>query len=188
MTESKTLTEALAAFQSELPSVAKNGENPHFRSQFATLEDISAKVLPLLAKHGLAWTACPDITDTGMTLKYALRHVLGESIEGAYPLGAVNAQPQQIGSAITYARRYALLAVTGVAPGGDDDDAEGAQKAHKPAPKDWLAQVNGASSMSDLQALNGRAVSEGWKTPDVSAALNRRRGELNATTNTAASE
>jgi hypothetical protein len=60
-------------------------------------------------------------------LAYRLGHVDGGEICGFYPLGT--GTPQQLGSAITYARRYCLCAVTGVAPGGEDDDGAQAERA-----------------------------------------------------------
>jgi hypothetical protein len=127
------LTTALAAFQEHIPTIAKGKtatvptkNGGQYRYDYADLADITPQVLPLLAAEGLAWTAITDITDAGnLILRYQLRHESGEEITGAYPLGPASLPPQQIGSALTYARRYALCAVTGLAPGGDDDDARG---------------------------------------------------------------
>jgi len=125
------LAAALAAFQAETPSVAKGktGDAGSYKYQYADLSDVTEKVLPLLGKHGLSFSAKPTVNDKGtFVLAYTLRHVSGESDSGEYPLPAGNAQ--QIGSAITYARRYTLCAVTGVAPGGDDDDGSSARDVH----------------------------------------------------------
>lgn len=170
----ESLTEALAAFQAELPKVAKNKVNPHFKSRYASLEDLSAVVLPLLGKHGLAWTTCPTMTDTGFVLRYALRHASGESLTGDYPLPS-NANPQQLGSALTYARRYCLGAVTGVAP-DEDDDGNAASNAKPPhtatsqsSPskltseqwQEWTAKVAKADSLDALRALWSEAQQSG---------------------------
>lgn len=129
MTDTKHgLAEALAAFQAEIPSVVKGktGDAGSYKYQYADLSDVTEKVLPLLGKHGLSFSAKPTHNERGaFVLAYTLRHVGGESDSGEYPLPNGNAQ--QIGSAITYARRYVLCAVTGVAPGGDDDDGHGAR-------------------------------------------------------------
>src|SRR5690606_31859835 len=78
-------------------------------------------VLPLLGKHGLSFSARPTLDEAGrFVLAYSLRHESGDSEDGAYPLPTTGT-PQQVGSAITYARRYALCAVTGVAADEDDD-------------------------------------------------------------------
>jgi hypothetical protein len=125
------LNKALAAFQAELPPVAKaaTADTGSYRYDYADLEDVSKVVLPLLGKHGLAFTACPGVRDDGkQVLAYALVHASGEERCGQYLLPD-KASAQQMGSAITYARRYSLLAVTGVAPGGEDDDGHAAQGA-----------------------------------------------------------
>lgn len=125
-----TLAAALAAFQAELPVIAKantadvkmNGGGSYSYS-YADLADISPVVLKLLGKHGLAWSTQPTMVGENFRLVYSLLWEGGESLDGAYPLPSMNTPVQQMGSAITYARRYALCAVTGVAPGGEDTDA-----------------------------------------------------------------
>jgi hypothetical protein len=133
MNKHQSLTAAVSAMQGELPIVEKlNNVNAGAKKyKYADLTLLTEKVMPLLAKHGLAFIALPNIADGVFGLSYELRHESGESVAGHYPLP--NSSPQEIGSAITYARRYALCAVTGVAPGGDDDDAQKAQARTIPA-------------------------------------------------------
>lgn len=130
----------LAAFQAEWPKIeasetakvtAKEGKQG-YSYQYAGLDLVAGKVSPLLGKHGLAFSAQPTIGPDGrsLVLQYQLRH--GESgtmIEGVLPLPANPANPQVLGSMITYFRRYALLSVTNTFPGGEDDDGSAA-KAH----------------------------------------------------------
>ena len=132
------LSKALAAVQANLPSITK-GETAEVKHKdtgklqytyaYADLADVSDAILPLLGKHGLAFTAWPTLDDGKFVLAYALVHESGEERGGVYPLPA-SGTPQQVGSAITYARRYCLCAVTGVAPGGEDNDAAGATEVH----------------------------------------------------------
>lgn len=129
MTEPSALAAALAAFQAEIPHIGKDNlavvksDKGSYKYTYADLSTISAKVLPLLAKNGLSFSAKPTINSEGkFVLEYTLRHSGGESDMGQYPLSATGT-PQQVGSAITYARRYALCAVTGVTPDEDDDGA-----------------------------------------------------------------
>lgn len=137
MTDHKTLTEALTAFQANLPDVSKGSTNPAFKSKYADLADVVKVVLPELAAHGLAWVTAPTRTDAGFTLRWELRHVSGENLTGEWPLPD-GATPQQLGSWITYGRRYCLSAVVGIAPDEDDDgnaaSAKGAPRA-KPSEK-----------------------------------------------------
>lgn len=190
MADTKTthasLTAALAAFQAELPDVGKNSTNPHFKSKYADLADVVKVVLPALAKQGLAWVAAPTLTDHGFVLAYELRHVSGESITGEWPLPDATGNAQALGSAVTYAKRYTLSAVTGIAP-DEDDDGNAAQSATrsrpaKPAPKTappgWQDAVDTATTVDGLTAIYNRANSEGWLTPEVMDALNVRKGEV----------
>jgi hypothetical protein len=127
---------ALAAFQAELPKVGKENtaqvrsEKGSYQYQYADLADISPEVLPKLARHGLSWTCRPTLTHDGkFVLRYALMHTSGEVIEGDWPLPNPASSSQVLGSAVTYARRYSLAAVTGIAPGGEDDDGAAANSA-----------------------------------------------------------
>jgi hypothetical protein len=137
MTPTPKLNAALAAFQAELPKVPKDAR-AHIPGrdayEYADIEDMSSIVLPLLGKHGLSFSAMPLIRDDGKrVLRYALLHSSGEERGGDFELpGNVNAQG--MGSAITYARRYTLGPITGVAPGSDDDDGKAASDAHAAPP------------------------------------------------------
>lgn len=129
------LTVALAAVQADLPTVGKDqkatvkSDKGSYTYKYADLAAVSAAILPLLSKNGLAWTTLPTFDEQGrFVLRYELRHVSGESLVGSYPL-PTSGRPQEMGSAITYARRYALCAATGVAPEDDDDNASTAERA-----------------------------------------------------------
>lgn len=145
------LSQAVAAFQAELPRVRKGStavvtsEKAKYKYTYADLAELSPLVLPLLAKNDLCWVTRPTLTEDGrFVLEYSLLHAAGGSITGRYPLPDPRSSPQILGSAITYARRYALLAVTGVAPDDDDDDAAAATKA--PPPETQPTSVPAASS------------------------------------------
>lgn len=131
MTEPGTRSElavALAAVQSELPIiertktvevVQKTGGT--YSYAYAPLDKVTEAVLPLLSKHGLAFTAFPGLGSDGkMCLRYSLLHQSGESMTGEFPLSAEGGI-QQLGGRITYARRYCLAAVVGLATEDDDD-------------------------------------------------------------------
>lgn len=178
MTES--LAAALAAFQAELPRVEKGNtakvktEKASYSYRYADLAEISPIVLPLLAKHGLAWATYPTLKGDGrFVLVYELSHITGECKSGEYPLPDSKASPQVLGSAITYARRYALCAVTGVAPGGDDDDAAEAQHRHREYAQDVVQdappdadQPKATLRRMILRVGEGQGRSEDWITAD----------------------
>lgn len=126
---------ALAAFQYDLPKVGKHNtadvksDKARYSYKYADLAEISAVVLPALARHGLSWSTLPTIQDDGkFVLRYSLRHTSGQHESGTWPLPPTSSPPQTLGSAITYARRYCLCAVTGVSPDEDDDDGVAAQQ------------------------------------------------------------
>lgn len=134
-TQHDSLAAALAAFQAEVPTVRKTStaqvrsEKGNYSYDYADLSDVTEKAMPLLGRHGLSFTSRPTIVEgVGFVLAYELRHESNQADAGIYPLPNPNTPAQQMGSAITYARRYVLCAVTGIAPGGDDDDAGAIQE------------------------------------------------------------
>lgn len=174
--EHADLPTALAAFQAEVPTIRKGNEakvasqKGSFTYAYADLSDVTEKVMPLLGRHGLSFAVTPTQTKRGFVLKYALRHESGGALRGTYPLPPATTAPQQLGSAITYARRYVLCAVTGVAPGGDDDDAhvtayaqQGAdwKPADRPAPKgeaesrdrEFRERADAASTRAEVEVI-----------------------------------
>jgi hypothetical protein len=112
------------ALQAALPKVKQDATNPHFRSKYASLDHIQDVVFPVLAKHNFAFMAKPStVSNHGEipTLWYGLVHASGDIIGGEMPLLLKSNDPQGQGSALTYARRYALSAILGLSTGEDDD-------------------------------------------------------------------
>ena len=131
----ESLAAALAELQQHLPRIGKdseavmpgkNGGRP-WGYKYADLATISRILLPMMAELGLYWTCSPTMYEGQFVMAYALGHISGAEIKGMYPLPS--SSPQTMGGAITYARRYCLLAVTGAAPDEDDDDAQAAEQA-----------------------------------------------------------
>lgn len=128
-TEPSQLAAALVELQSQLPHIRKSETatvptktGGQYQYTYAGLAQVTEEIIPLLVKLGMSWVCRPSLTERGeFVLAYELRHIGGESITGAWPL--TKGTPQDIGGQITYARRYCLLAVTGVATADDDDDA-----------------------------------------------------------------
>ena len=149
-TKSKTVYDALVAFQAEIPTISKGStvDSGKYSYDYASLDAITPVVLPMLSALGVAYVASPTLREDGMfVLRAELVHGASNTrITSEYPLGSPNAPAQGIGSAITYARRYALLAMTGIAPTGEDDDgakasAETAKAAKAPEVKDTPIDV-----------------------------------------------
>jgi hypothetical protein len=117
------LATALSAAQGELADAAKSSENPHFRSKYADLAEVLQTLRPILSKHGLALVQTPGaFLDGRICVTTSLLHSSGEYLSDTLQLPVVKADPQGVGAAITYARRYAAAAICGIAQ--DDDDGE----------------------------------------------------------------
>ena len=131
-----TLAAALAEFQKTLPRVIKDKTvdsvsrttGKRTKYSYAGLPDVSEVVLPAMAAFGLSFCCRPTLhPEFGFVLAFQLLHTSGEERSGFYPLNRDDS-PQARGSAITYARRSCLCAVTGVAA-DEDDDAQTAENA-----------------------------------------------------------
>jgi len=118
------LSTALVKAQAEMSGAVKDSANPFFKSRYADLEAVIKAIKEPFAKHGLAYTQFPITGDNGIGVTTRLIHESGEWIECGFFLPMTKADPQAAGSAITYARRYALQAMAGIP--AVDDDAEGA--------------------------------------------------------------
>lgn len=125
----KELAAALAKAQGMLDHAKKDVKNEYFKSKYADLASCIDAAKQALSENGLAVIQLTDITDYGLILRTTLMHSSGEWVSGIYPIDPVKKDPQGYGSAITYARRYAFCAITGVA--ADDDDGNAA--AQKPS-------------------------------------------------------
>jgi len=122
------LAAALAKVQAQLPKLErdrtvtvqqKSGDT--YSYSYATLANLSETVLPLLAAHGLSFVAMPGAGSDGkMCVRYQLLHESGESLAGEFPISGEGGI-QMIGGRITYARRYCLAALVGVAADEDDE-------------------------------------------------------------------
>jgi hypothetical protein len=121
------LTEALAKAQASMGNATLNKVNPHFRSKYADLAAIFDAVRKPLASQGITLTQTTEIRPNAFVLVTQISHA-GQWMRSEYPL-PVNAKPQELGSALTYARRYSLSAITGIAA-DEDDDANAAQGAN----------------------------------------------------------
>lgn len=194
-----TLAAALIAFQAEMPrinkgetAIVKPKQGNSYKYSYADLADVSAELLPVMTKFGLGFSSRPTMQDGQFVLVYSLVHVSGEREEGTFPLPA-GGSPQAVGSAITYARRYCLLAVTGAAPDDEDDDAQAAMNT-KPAPvppeeretpeeREFVTEVqrriDEASSREELNRLYEKvkdASGKGLTTKNATDLKNRMQG------------
>lgn len=117
---------ALAKAQSEIKPATKDATNPAWRSKYATLDSCFSAIREPLSKNGLAIVQRTEIDDTLVVVKTMLIHTSGQFIESTYPVAMIGEKPQIMGSALTYARRYALSSLVGLTS-DEDDDANAAQ-------------------------------------------------------------
>lgn len=173
--ERDQLTAALAAVQAELPKVGKGNtakvetrQGGSYTYTYANLGEVTAAILPLLGRHGLAWSCKPTMTAAGFVLVYELRHTSGQADRGTWPLpDPSRATPQEVGSAITYARRYALCCATGVAPDEDDDDAAAASTVRPTAqPKATRGQRSSSPASEPAAAADEPTKAKAERTPE----------------------
>ncbi len=121
------LAPALVAAQAEVTHAIKDSKNPHFGNTFASLNSVIDAVKPTFLKHGLVIIQIPGFTDGHLTLSTRLLHESGEWIEGDSGAPLAKDDPQGIGSATTYCRRYSLAAIAQI--GQEDDDGNAASTA-----------------------------------------------------------
>lgn len=122
---------AFVKAQRQFAPALKTATNPHFRSKYADLAACIEAVIDALNANNIALIQRTHDSDNGVAVETLFVHETGESMTGGiFHVPAAKQDPQGYGSALTYARRYSLMAACGIAP--EDDDAE---LASKTAPK-----------------------------------------------------
>lgn len=146
------LAAALCAAQGEMPAVPKDSTNPHFKSKFASLDGIIERTKPVLAKHGLAIVqgAAGEAAPGTVGVEMMLLHSSGEYLMSNVTMPLAKNDPQGVGSAITYGRRYLVAAMLSLAA---DDDDDGNSSSHKPAAVQAAAKP-GAPKLASLDDPN----------------------------------
>jgi hypothetical protein len=192
---------ALVKAQSAFEGAAKSSANPHFRSKYADLAAVVDATKEALSTNGLAVVqALGAVTDGKLAITTTLLHSSGQWLAADLQIPVQKLDPQGFGSASTYGRRYALMALLGVP--AVDDDGEAAMergKPEKPQPaaantihedgEDWPGcPVEGVEVLNASQAkklgkgdlagdlIHGiREMKDVW---DVEAFLNKHTGEI----------
>jgi len=152
MTYSEQINElatALAKAQSQIEGAKKDKKNPHFKNDYADLASVWDACREALTGNGLSVAQSAESSgDGGYGVTTMLLHVSGQWLTGTLYLRPTKDDPQGAGSALTYARRYGLAAMVGVAPADDDGNAASAKPiaavvvALEPAGyADWLVDM-----------------------------------------------
>lgn len=122
---------ALVKAQLEIQNPPLDTVNPFFESRFASLPGVRNAIVPIMAKHGIAVVQDLQTNDKGVVCTTILLHTSGQRMSfGPLYMPSTKADAQGFGSAATYARRYALLALACVA-GEEDDDGNTASAPNK---------------------------------------------------------
>jgi len=182
----ENLAKALSKAQAEFTTVPQSGFNPHFKNKFSTFQDHVSAARPILAKHGLSISQMPNLIGESerFVLTTILMHESGESIISNQPIFAMKQDAQSMGSAITYAKRYAYGAVLGMASGDFEDDGNAATAPDKPTPAKAKAtknqsiadRVNAAQHVGELMSLFEEV--KGQITEDDKKLFSKRKSEL----------
>ena len=134
----KQIASALVKAQKAFGPALKTATNPHFKSRYADLAACVEAVIEGLNSAGIALVQRTSLDDAGVTVETVFVHESGEMLEcGKLNVPAAKHDPQGYGSALTYARRYSLMAACGIAPEDDDGNA-----GSKPPPKVTDATIN----------------------------------------------
>ena len=118
----KKLLASLALAQKELENPTANQINPHYKSSYADLSEVLEKIREVFPKHGLSFCQLIQSEGDDYFLKTLLLHESGEQLESKFKLLIDKKSMQELGKAITYARRYSLASMAGLAQ--KDDDGE----------------------------------------------------------------
>lgn len=148
------ITKALIDFQGNLKPVPRESTNPYFKSKYASLHTIWEHIRKPLRDNGLAVTQLSHYQDGQVLLTTTLLHTSGEWLSGDLLVtpGKQN-DAQSMGSALTYARRYALSAILGICSEEDDDAESTMVRGTKKTEKKPNPVVEAAKEMGAVESI-----------------------------------
>jgi len=151
------LAEALSNAQSCIEGSKMDAVNPFFKSNYSTLASVWDACRKPLTKNGLSVVQTMSNDEGKVVIITTLLHSSGEWIRGSLAVKPMKDDPQAMGSAITYGRRYSLAAIAGISP--EDDDAEGTMERDKKKPPLTEPQSKGKTkSREDPLAKSKRMI------------------------------
>jgi len=175
------LAAAFVAAQKGFSPAIKAATNPHFKSKYADLAACVEAVIDALHENGIALMQRTTESESGVIVETVFIHESGEEMSGGrLHVPADKHSPQGYGSALTYARRYSLMAACGIAPEDDDGNAASAKVSQEQAaniealaeevgkPTGEICKYFGVKKVSDLPAA---------KYAGIIATLEKKRGE-----------
>jgi hypothetical protein len=182
-TENNNQAKVCAAFlkaQKGFAPALKTSTNPHFKSRYADLSAVVEAVIDSLNENGISLLQVTHPNANGVSIETLLIHESGEKLSGGVlTVPAAKQDPQGYGSALTYARRYSLMATCGIAP--EDDDGNAASKkpsspisSVSPVRPNPELLVRGAKSLDELATVWQRL------TPEERLVVSNAKDEMKA--------
>ena len=176
----KALAAALTKAQAEMSGAKKSAKNPFFKSNYANLEEVINCVKEPFANNGLSFMQFPVSADGFAGVNTIIMHESGEYISQEFMLKCAKNDPQGMGSAITYAKRYGLQGAVGLPSEDDDGNAASAPAPKKPQ----MTQKQAVESLA--AAKNMKALGMAWdaipvnlkQDADVAERKDLRKSEL----------
>lgn len=154
-TSHTTIYAALAAAQMEMGRALKSANNPHFKSKYADLSSVVDACMPALNSHGIAVYQPTGAEGGAHFVETILAHESGQMISCRVPLIIGKNDMQGYGSAVTYARRYGLMGMAGIAPEDDDGNAAASAAPNKQDmfEADVMQAIRGIQRETDMDGL-----------------------------------
>lgn len=159
---------ALVKAQATMGKAHKSADNPFFKSKYADLSSVMDAISESLHNNGLSLTQMPGKVDNGISLTTLLIHESGEYIgcEAVLPMTKCPTA-HELGSALTYLRRYSAAAITGLTQ--QDDDGNDATKAEKRKEKKPVDTMIPEQLLTEAAALGTSILQDVWKAQSVEA-------------------
>lgn len=180
------LSKALVKFNGEISKIEKDSANPHFKNRYASLDRIVEEIRPILQKNGLSVLQIPSGDGEKVTISTILLHESGEWLQSdPLTLVPVKKDPQGIGSATTYGRRYQLSSFLSLNTGEDDDGNAASTPGAKPNVESPKAATIKAKYQSFKGTLDGfdefylGCINNGWNEARIEKYLTEKLAEMN---------
>jgi len=155
------LASALCNAQSQMGGAVKDSSNPFFKSSYADLTSVIKAIKQPFSDNGLSYTQFPVSNEHGVGVSTRLMHISGQWLEMEYTLPTVKKDPQASGSAITYARRYALQSIAGI-PTADDDTESAMLRGEKSEQEKYQDMI--MDLMPSVKAIKDGIATGDWAT------------------------
>jgi hypothetical protein len=176
----KQIASSLVKAQKAFGPALKSSTNPHFKSRYADLAACVEAVIDGLNGNGIMLMQQTHECEDGVIVETVFVHESGETLSGGkLHVPAAKQDPQGYGSALSYARRYSLMAACGIAPEDDDGNAASKKPAIDPAP--YLKQVANAENLDGLKTVFAhayKALKDTEFMQQLEAAKNTRKTQL----------